>query len=414
MPPQNYKVTLHGCYFGYITGAIINNLAPILFIVFQKQYGLSLSQLGLLVTLNFGTQLVVDYLAIRVVDKIGTRASVIVAHLFAMLGLLMLGTFPLLFSQNLFPFLALAAMTYAVGGGLIEVLISPIVDSLPGEAKASSMALLHSFYCWGQVGAVALSTLYLYCFGSDRWYLLPLLWMIVPISNLPRLSKMPLVPMVSKQERMSFRELFTNKRVLLVLLLMTCSGASEMTMAQWSSLFAEEALGVQKVLGDLLGPCLFAILMGMGRTYFGIRGDHIDTKKALVATSALCVVCYLTASLSRVPLLSLLMCALTGFSICLMWPGVLSLAARAFPRGGTALFAFLALAGDLGCSIGPGIAGRVSDAVQQLPAIQQIPLFAGMEAAQIGLKCGLFVSVIFPITMIVGVLALSTKPTEQA
>ena len=407
MKTYTYKDTLHGCYFGYITQAIVNNLAPLLFVIFQKQFGISLANISVLIVFNFGTQLITDWLAVKYVDRIGYRASMILAHSLAALGLILLGVAPLVLG-NPFPGLIAAAIIYGIGGGLIEVLVSPIVDSLPGEAKDSAMALLHSFYCWGQVAVVALSTLFLWGIGEGVWFVLPIVWALVPLSNLMRCVKMPLMPLLPEAEKMSLKELLKNRQFLLILILMLCAGASELTMSQWSSLFAEEGLGVPKVLGDLLGPCFFAVLMGTGRTLFGLHGEQIDTKKAILGTSLLCILCYLTASLSPLPLLSLLACALTGFAISLMWPGVFALAARTLPRGGTAMFGLMALFGDLGCSVGPWLAGTVSNAVQKTDAFPTFPLFAGLEQSQVGLKCGLFLGLVFPLVMVLGLRVLRT------
>ena len=290
MKTYTFKDTLHGCYLAYITQAIVNNLAPLLFVIFQKQFEISLASLSLLIVFNFGPQLITDCLAVKFVDRIGYRTSMVLAHALAFLGLLMLGVLPHVL-PNAFLGLLIAAVIYGVGGGLIEVLVSPIVDSLPGEAKDSAMALLHSFYCWGQVSVVAISTLLIWVIGENWWFILPVVWSLLPLSNLWRCVKMPLMPPIPEERKMSLKELIRNRQFILILVLMLCAGASELTMSQWSSLFAEEGLGVPKVLGDLLGPCLFAILMGAGRTIFGVYGAHINTKHAILATAALCVLC---------------------------------------------------------------------------------------------------------------------------
>ena len=411
MKTYTFKDTLHGCYLAYITQAIVNNLAPLLFVIFQRQFEISLASLSLLIVFNFGPQLITDCLAVKFVDRIGYRTSMVLAHALAFLGLLMLGVLPHVL-PNAFLGLLIAAVIYGVGGGLIEVLVSPIVDSLPGEAKDSAMALLHSFYCWGQVSVVAISTLLIWVIGENWWFILPVVWSLLPLSNLWRCVKMPLMPPIPEERKMSLKELVRNRQFILILVLMLCAGASELTMSQWSSLFAEEGLGVPKVLGDLLGPCLFAILMGAGRTIFGVYGAHINTKHAILATSALCVLCYLTASLSTIPLLSLFACALTGLGISLMWPGIFALAARALPRGGTALFGMMALFGDLGCLSGPWLAGNVSNLIQKTNAFQDLSLFAGLSDSQIGLKCGLLLGLIFPLVMLLGVRKLRTSTEE--
>lgn len=397
-----YQKTIYACYLGYITQAIINNLAPLLFVIFQDKFNISYSQLGQLILMNFGTQLIVDILAIKFVDKIGYRRSCLIAHGCAALGLVMLGILPNIL-DNSYAGLLLAATIYAIGGGLIEVLISPIVESCPGEAKAAAMSLLHSFYCWGQVAVVAISTLLLLPLGTDYWFVLPLLWAIIPVLNFFNFMKVPFAPMVSEEERIPLKDLLKSKGFKLAMVLMICAGASELAMSQWSSLFAERGLGVSKVLGDLLGACLFAVCMGIGRTIYGIYGDRINLKKALTACAALCIICYMVTALVSIPFISLAACALTGFAVSLMWPGMFSLSIAKFPAGGTALFAILAMCGDIGCASGPWITGIVSDLFQKTSLFSNIQAATLMAPEQLGIKAGLLVAVIFPIIMFVSV-----------
>jgi MFS family permease len=292
MNETNYKSTLHACYLGYITQALIINLPPLLFVVFQEKFGLSYTMLGSLVATVFVTQLIVDALAIKLVDKIGQRISVVMAHLFAAAGMIAMAFLPRVFPS---PYMGLitASVLFSVGGGLIEVLVSPIVESLPGEAKASAMSLLHSFYSWGQVLVIILSTSALLLVGQDMWYLLPLVWSLLPLYNFFKFRKVPLVPSPEESKRTPLRTLFRSKIFLLALLLMICSGAGEHSMGQWASLFAEKGLGISKALGDILGPCLFAIMMGIARTWYGIKGQKTNIHTALTVCSALCVAVYL-------------------------------------------------------------------------------------------------------------------------
>lgn len=372
------------CYQGIASQAIINNLAPLFFIIFQNQFGLSLSRIGFLILLNFGTQLLVDALSVRYADRIGYRPLIVGAHVCCALGLVMMSALPFLLPP--YAGLVIAVITYAIGGGLIEVLVSPIADALPGEAKASSMSLLHSFYCWGHVAVVLLTTGALLLLGTARWYVIAIHWAIVPALNIINFLRVPLMPTLSEHERMPVRKLLASPLFLLAMLLMICSGASEQAMSQWASLFAERGLGVTKTLGDLLGPCLFAVLMGLGRTLYGIYGERIRITRALIGCAALCVVCYLVTALSPNPFIALVSCAVTGFSVSLMWPGMISLSARVFTTGGTALFGLLAMGGDIGCAVGPWLTGVVGSATS--------------------LNTGLLVAVIFPLTMFIGVAAM--------
>ncbi len=406
-----YKPTLRACYFGYITQAVVNNLVPLFFIIFQTSYHISYEMLGRLVLINFGTQIFADWLALRYVDRIGYRTSAVLAHGFAAAGLIALGVLPLL-TANPYTGLVIAVMIYAIGGGIIEVLISPIVDSLPGEAKSSAMSLLHSFYCWGQMGVVMVTTLLLWLLGTGIWFILPILWALVPIWNLFRFTKVPLLPPIAEHERITLRTLLGQRAFLIALVLMLCAGAAELTMSQWSSLFAEKGLLVPKLFGDLLGPCLFAIFMGIGRTIHGVMGHRIHLKGAMLATASLSVACYAVTIFAPYPILSLLGCAFCGFSVSLMWPGTFSLAAAAFPKGGTAMFGLMAVFGDIGGSVGPWIAGFVSDLAQKSDKLIALGASMSLMPEQMGLKAGLFVATVFPVVMLLGLAAFNPHPVK--
>ena len=383
---MTYRHTLYASYLGYITQAICNNLPPLLFVTFNERFGVTLGQLGLLVSINFFIQMVVDLLAARYVDRIGHRRAVVLAQVLSTLGLLMLGVLPYLLPNGFVAILIPIAMS-AVGGGLLEVLVSPIVESLPGEHKEKAMSLLHSFYCWGHVAVVLLSTAYFALAGMDNWRYLPFLWAVLPLLNAFLYAKVPMTPPLAAHERTPLRALFSRKLFWVFLLMMVCAGASEQAMSQWSSLFAERGLSVSKTMGDLLGPCAFAVLMGLARLLYGILGDRLNIRRAMALSAALCVGCYLLNAPH--PLLGLLGCAVTGFSVGLMWPGTFSMVARAFPQGGTAMFAMLALAGDVGCSAGPGLVGLVSGGA--------------------GLNAGLMAACVFPALMLASALCLSLR-----
>lgn len=382
-----YKNTLRACYLGYITQAIVNNLAPLLFIIFQNQYHISFEMIGRLIFINFGTQIVADILSVKYVDRIGYRKAAVIAHIFCSVGLMSLGILPLIMPTP-YMGLVIAVMIYAIGGGIIEVLVSPIVEFLPGDEKASAMSLLHSFYCWGQVGVVLFTTLLLKVIGSSYWFVLPILWAFIPLYNIKNFLKVPIIEPHEDAPTMSIGELLSTRGFMIALLLMLCAGASEITMSQWSSLFAEKGLQVPKVVGDLLGPCLFAVLMGIGRSIYGIWGHKINLNRALMASGILCVICYAVTIFVQNPFISLLGCAVTGLSVSLMWPGTFSLTSATYPMGGTAMFGMLAIFGDIGAAVGPWIAGVVSDAVG------------------LGLKAGLLVAIVFPVILVIGVMLL--------
>ena len=385
---DKYQNTMYACFVGYIVQAIVNNFVPLLFLTFESSYGIPLSQITMLITFNFGIQLLVDLLSAKFVDKIGYRVSIVMAHIFAALGLAGLVVLPDLL-PNAFAGLLIAVVIYAIGGGLIEVLISPIMESCPSENKEKAMSLLHSFYCWGHVGVVLLSTLFFWFFGIADWKILALLWVIIPVCNGILFCKVPIAPLIEEGEiGMSLWELCKNRIFWILMLMMMCAGASEQAVSQWASTFAEQGLGVSKVIGDLAGPMSFAILMGSARAFYGKFGDRIDLDKFMQASSLLCIVSYLCISLSPSPLFSLIGCSLCGLSVGIMWPGTFSKASAALRNGGTAMFALLALAGDVGCSGGPTLVGFVTG------------------LASDDLKKGILAGIIFPILLIVGIVSL--------
>nr|WP_196790949.1 MFS transporter [Motilibacter aurantiacus] len=377
-------------------------MAPLLFIVFQTRYDVPLEMLGRLVLLNFGVQLLTDVVAVRFVGRVGYRRPLVLAHVLSVAGLVLLAAAPAL-APSAYAGLAVAVVVYAIGGGLLEVLVSPVVDALPSPAarKAAQMSLLHSFYCWGQVAVVAGTTLLLAVVGERAWHVLPLLWAAVPLVNLVAFLRVPMPPTVPEEHRTPLRSLFSAPAFLTLTLLMLCAGAAELTMAQWSSLFAEQGLGVSKVWGDLAGPCLFAVLMGAGRFAYGLWGERVPLAPALVGCGALATACYLLAVLSSAPALSLVGCAVCGLAVSLLWPGTFSLASARFPLGGAAMFGVLAVFGDAGGSVGPWLAGAVGDAA----AGGSGTLAALRDALPVpdasGLRVGLLVGTVFPVLLVV-------------
>jgi fucose permease len=376
-----YKTTIFACFVGYIVQAIVNNFAPLLFITFHTDYNIPLSQITLLVTINFGVQLLVDLLSTLFVDKIGYRTSIVIAQVFSAAGLISLAFLPDVMPP--FAGILVSVIIYAIGGGIIEVLISPIMESCPTDNKEKAMSLLHSFYCWGHVGVVILSTAFFAICGIDNWRILACIWAIVPIFNGIIFMKTPIAPLIADGEKgMTLGELFRSKVFWVLVIMMVCSGASEQAVSQWASAFAEMGLGISKTAGDLAGPMAFAIFMGSARAFYGKYGDRIDLDKFMTGSAVLCIASYLVVSLASMPIISLIGCAVCGFSVGIMWPGTFSRAASALRTGGTAMFALLALAGDLGCSTGPTLVGFVSDA------------FGG------NLNAGILAAVIFPAVMV--------------
>ncbi len=392
---DQYQKTMYACFAGYIVQAIVNNFVPLLFLTFEKTYQIPLNQITMLITFNFGIQLLIDLLSAKFVDKIGYRIAIVLAHICSAAGLIGLVILPELFS-NAFAGIFLSVVIYAIGGGLIEVLISPIVESCPSDNKEKAMSLLHSFYCWGHVAVVLCSTLFFKLFGITDWKLLALIWAVIPVVNGIVFTKVPIAALIEEGETgMTIKELCQNKIFWILMLMMLCAGASEQGVSQWASTFAEQGLGVSKTVGDLAGPMSFAVLMGSARAIYGKFGDRINLDKFMIGSSILCMVSYLCISLAPSPVLSLIGCAICGFSVGIMWPGSFSKASAALKNGGTSLFALLALAGDVGCSGGPTLVGFVSG------------------LASDNLKKGILAGVIFPVLLLAGILLLKRKELQE-
>lgn len=391
---KKYEHTIYASYFGYITQAIVNNFLPLLFLTMSRQYELTLDKITLITTINFAVQLLVDLLSAKFIDRIGHRVSVVAAHVFASAGLIGLAFLPELFADAYVGILVCVVL-YAIGGGIIEVLISPIVEACPTEKKEAAMSLLHSFYCWGHVGVVLLSTLFFQVFGIANWKILACLWAVLPLINAVYFCMVPLYPLAGGHEKMPVKGLLGQKAFWIFLLLMIGAGASEQGMSQWASTFAESALGVSKMVGDLAGPCAFAVFMGTARALYGKYSDKLPLKKVMVVCSGLCICCYLVAAFSKNPVTGLIGCAICGFTVGIFWPGTFSLAAKEIPAGGTAMYAFMALAGDVGCSAGPTVVGMVAN------------IMAG------DLKKGLLAALVFPIIIMLGIATLRKSEDKK-
>ena len=380
----SYDCTMRACFTGYIVQAIVNNFVPLLFLTFQRTYHIPLQQITLLVTFNFGIQLLTDLLSVAFVDRMGYQASMVLAHILSALGLICLTVLPERMGHP-FAGILISVIVYAVGGGLLEVLVSPVVEACPSSHKEKAMSMLHSFYCWGHVGVVLFSSIFFKLAGIENWKLLAVLWAVIPILNALVFTRVPIAPVLPEgEEGMTIGTLFQNRTFWLLFVMMICAGASEQSVSQWASLFAEKGLGISKTAGDLAGPMAFAVLMGASRAFYGNYGEKINLDRFMAVSSVLCILSYLCLVFMPVPVLSLAGCALCGLSVGIMWPGTFSRASKALPAGGTALFALLALGGDIGCSGGPTLVGMVS----------------GMCKGN--LKIGILAALIFPVLLLTG------------
>ena len=390
---SKYQKTLIACYLGFITQAIAANFAPLLFLTFHRTYQISLGRIAFISTAFFFTQLLVDLFCAKYVDRIGYRRSVIASEVFSASGLIGLAFLPSLLPDPYVGIL-ISVIIYAMGSGLIEVLVSPIVEACPFDNKESVMSLLHSFYCWGSVGVILLSTIFFAIFGIENWRILSCIWALIPLFNTFNFISCPIDSLTEEGEGFSIRQLFHIPIFWIALILMVCAGASEISMAQWASAYVESALGISKNIGDIIGPCLFAIMMGISRFFYGKYGEKLDLMKFMIASGILCLICYLLAALAPLPFLNLVGCSLCGFSVGIMWPGTISIASKKIPLGGTAMFALLAMAGDLGGAVGPGIVGLVT------------------QAANDNLKIGVLAGCVFPAVLVLSVLLLRRKREE--
>ena len=387
---KNYQKTLIACYLGFITQAIAANFAPLLFLTFHKSFGIPLGKVALVSTAFYFTQLIVDVICAKFVDTIGYRVCAVASEVTSAVGLIGLAVLPSILPD---PFIGIiiSVIIYAVGSGLIEVLGSPIVEACPFEHKEAVMSLLHSFYCWGSVGVILLSTAFFAVLGVDHWRWLSCIWALVPLYNIYNFASCPIEPLVEDGKGMTIGSLFRTPIFFMGIILMVCAGASEMSMAQWASAFVESALGLSKTIGDLAGPCLFAVTMGISRVIYGKYGDRIELTGYMLGSGALCLACYVLAALSHNSVLSLAGCILCGFSVGIMWPGTISILSKRLPGGGTAMFALLAMAGDLGGAFGPGIVGFAT------------------QLKNDDLKIGMLTACVFPIVLIAVIIGIKIR-----
>ncbi len=382
---KKYKGTICACFIGYIVQAIVNNFVPLLFLTFQSQYGISLSKITLLVTFNFGLQLLIDLLSILFIDRIGYRLSMVLAHIFAAVGLLLLTILPEV-TTDPFHGILVAVMVYAIGGGLLEVLVSPIVEACPSDNKEKTMSLLHSFYCWGHVGVVLLSTLFFVIAGIDNWKILAILWAVIPLLNTFLFTQVPIGSLIAEDEEgLTMKDLLREKFFCIFIILMVCAGASEQAVGQWASIFMEKGLQISKTLGDLVGPMTFAVCMGLARVFYGKYGEKIKLERFMMGSALVCVLSYIIIAFIPLPVAGVIGCSICGFAVGIMWPGTFSMASAKIRNGGTAMFALMALAGDLGCTSGPTLVGMVSGLFSE------------------NLRIGILAAVVFPLVLLIGI-----------
>ena len=389
---DRYRQTLIACYLAFITQAIAANFAPLLFLTFHKSLGIPLGKVALVSSAFYLTQLIVDVICAKFADKIGYRVCSVASEIASAVGLIGLAVLPSILPD---PFIGIiiSVIIYAIGSGLIEVLASPIVEACPFDHKEAVMSLLHSFYCWGSVGVILLSTVFFAVFGVENWRWMACIWAIIPLYNVFNFAFCPIEPLVEDGQGMSTGSLFKTPMFFLGIVLMVCAGAAEMSMAQWASAFVESALGLSKTIGDLAGPCLFAVTMGISRVIYGKYGSKIELTKYMLGSGALCFICYILAALSQNPILSLIGCILCGFSVAIMWPGTISILSKRLPAGGTAMFALRAMAGDLGGAFGPWLVGMAT------------------QMHNDDLKAGMFTACVFPIVLIITIVAIKVKTT---
>ena len=392
----NYRMTINACYIGNFVQATVINLTPILFIPLKEQFGLSFGNLGLLVLVNFITQVLSDIGFSHAVDKYGYRPFLVVSHILTILGFGIFALSPLVMPSPYLGFI-IGTVVFSASGGLLEVLLSPVINAIPTDEKSRAMAMLHSFYAWGQVTVVIVTTLFLFAFGRQAWPIIMLLWCIPPLVNSVLFAKVPLAPTVPEEHRESFRKYIKNRFFIVAVLAIAFGGASEVVMSQWSSAFMEKVMEIPKVIGDVSGMSMFAVMLGIGRLLHGRYGGKVDLSKIMIGGCVLAILCYITVALSGVGVVSLIACALCGIAVSLLWPGTLVISAERFPLAGTWLFAFLAAGGDIGASVGPWLVGVISDHAIGISWLADIAQRAGLNQAQLGMRAGILVGAIFPV-----------------
>ena len=384
---QNYKITKYTCYLFYVLQGTLLNLTPLLFVPLMEQYGLSYMKLGALASVNFATQLIVDIVLSKLTDKHRYRISLRLSASAAFIGYMIFAWAPGRLGDP-YTWLLIGTVVYSIGAGLMEITISPLIHALPDKAKGKSMAILHSFYAWGVVLTVIVSTSVLAIIGRDKWNFIVTGWLIVPVIGFILSCIMPVPkPESGENERTagSFRILI-KPAFILFLAMIFFGSCAEAVMTQWSSAFLERAVGLDKLIGDIAGMSMFALMLGLCRMASAALDKKISLSTYMMLGTIGAVICYIIVSVSNVAAVSLIFCALTGFMVGMLWPGTLVLAADAFPKAGAWLFAYLAVAGDLGGVFGPWITGAIAD---------RSGLNAGLGAAAIFPVIGLICMIIY-------------------
>ncbi len=390
MKQPNFKHTFRACFMGFFIQSIVCVFTPLLFVIFNTEYKISLPLITMISTVNFVVQFITDGFSIFFLQKIGYRKAGILAHFFAFCGLVILGTVaPRM--PNMYLWIMIAVVLYSIGGGLLEVVLSPIIENTPSKSKSGTMSMLHSMFSVGSVATVLLTTIGLKIFGWQSWKYISVMWAILPFLNMIYFFFIPINEGNENIEREPIWSFFRDRAFWGFLLVMMCGGAAEIGISQWASAFAETSLGISKTAGDVIGPCMFAVMMGVARMLHSRYPHLITLSKAIMYSGILATVCYLGAALVPIPFVALAFCGLCGFAVGIMWPGTLSLATRKYPAAGGTLFAVMALAGDLGCTAGPTAVGFVAS------------IFGG------NLRTGLLIGAFFPIVMVAGLMALNRK-----
>lgn len=390
MKKLSFNHTKAACYIGSISQSIVCGFLPLLFVIFNQDYGIPLAMVTLFSTVNFVIQLIMDFTSLFYIDRVSYRKTIVAAHLLAAFGFLFLGlAAPKI--KNIYPAILFSVVLFSAGGGLSEVLLSPIIEGCPSDNKAATMSLLHSMFAFGSVGVILVTNILLFVLGKANWHYIATLWAAIPLFNAGYFMLVPINRIVESDKRMPLSRLFKRKSFLVFVLIMFCSGATEIAMSQWASAFAESSLGVSKAVGDILGPCVFASMMALSRVMYSKLADRINLAKYLMLCGIMTVGCFLTAALSPIKLAALLACGFCGFAVGIIWPGTVSLSAKTYPSGGAAMFGALALAGDVGCTAGPTVVGFVAS------------LFGGE------LRRGLLISCIFPVLLVVSTVLLMQR-----
>ena len=407
----NYKRVKYACYTTNVSMSVVANLSPILFLTFHNLYGISYSLLGSLVLINFIAQLLIDLIFSFFSHKFNIPLAVKITPLLTLVGLFLYAVCPLAFPQYAYAGLVVGTLVFSVSGGLAEVLISPVIAAIPSDDPDREMSKLHSVYAWGVVPVILISTLFLYVFGSQSWHWLALLYMLVPLVAFLLFTKAQIPQMETPEKVSGALSFLKNKGLWLCVGAIFLGGASECIMAQWSSGYIEQALGIPKVWGDIFGVAVFSVMLGMGRTLYAKKGKKIENVLFLGSIGA--TICYLLAAICNMPLIGLVACAFTGLCVSMLWPGSLIVASDRFPQGGVFIFAMMAAGGDLGASVGPQLIGVITDFAIANPTIVSFAEGMNLAPEQMGMKLGMLVGMLFPLTAIAVYFVIKKSRNEK-